>query len=172
MKPPAEIKEWHNATKMFQWLQSASDEKTYKRRLVIWLTHTSKIHARKIAELLSVSTQAVWLWISQYNKYGPKALDRQGRGGKRWSFLTAEQEDKILKPFIEKIKTGQPVKPAIIKKTIEKELNKKVSMSYVYRLLSRHNWSGIIAQSTTPAKQAPTDYTGFQKLSRPWLRSH
>lgn len=171
MRPPPVIKEWFTAKKLFQWLQSAHDEKTFRRRLVIWLTYTNKIHAGKIAELLGISKQTVWLWTSQYNKEGPPGLERQGRGGRRWGFLTAEQEDKILKPFIEKIKAGQPVKPVSIKKVIEKELNKKVSVPYVYRLLSRHNWAGTIVQSMLQTKQLPVDHTDFQKLSRPWLRS-
>jgi transposase len=172
MRPPPVIKEWLTAGKLFQWLQSAPDEETHRRRLVIWLTYTNKMHSRKVAELLGISKQAVWLWISQYNEYGPSGLERQGRGGRRWGFLTAEQEDKILKPFIEKIKSGQLVKPIVIKEVIEKELDKKVSMPYIYRLLSRHNWSEAIVQSAAPIKQTLTRYTDFQKLSRPWLRSH
>jgi transposase len=172
MRPPSVIKEWLTAKKMFQWLQGAPDEETYRRRLVVWLTYTNKIHAGKVAELLGISKQAAWLWISQYNKYGPQGLERRGRGGRRWGFLTIEQEDKILKPFIEKIKSGQLVKPVLVKEVIEKNLNKKVSMPYVYRLLSRHNWSEAIIQSASQTKPLPAGYTDFQKISRPWLRSH
>ena len=171
MRPPAAIKQWLNAEEISQWLHNAPDENAYKRRLVIYLTHTNRICARKVAEKLGVSRQAVWLWISQYNKNGPKALDRRGRGGKRWGFLTADQEHKILKPFFEKVKAGQRIKPVTIKEAIEKQLNRKVSMPYVYKLLSRHNWSQTISHTVTSTKHIPKKYTAFQKLSRPWLRN-
>lgn len=170
MRPPPAIKEWLSADKMLQWLQTAPDENSHKRRLIIWLIYTNKIHAAKVAQLVGISKQAVWLWIGQYNKEGPRGLERKGRGGRRWGFLIVEQENKILRPFIEKIKSGQSVKSIAIKEVIEKQLNKKVSMSYIYRLLNRHHWSMTIAQFIPLKKQLPVGHTNFQKISRPWLR--
>lgn len=166
----AKIKIWLDHRKLFPWLQNSPDENVFKRRLVIWLSSTNKTNAHKIAAALGISKQAVWLWIHQYNVYGPEGLNRQGRGGRRWGFLTIEEEDKILKPFIEKIISGQSVKPAFIKEIIEKRLNSKVSMPYVYRLLKRHNWFGIINQSLLPTKQSTIPNTDFTKITRPWLR--
>ena len=106
MRPPARIKSWLSIEKMFQWLQSAPDEPAYKRRLAIWLTYTGKLHANKVAKVLGVSTQAVWLWIRQYNDSGPSGLKRNGRGGRRWGFMTLQQEAELLRPFIRKARSG------------------------------------------------------------------
>ena len=114
MRPCARIKPWQSIEKMFQWLQDAADESSYKRRLAIWLTHTGKLHAGKVAEILGVSTQAVWLWIRQYNNAGPGALERKGRGGRCWGFMSLQKETELLKPFIRKARSGYPPKAQVI----------------------------------------------------------
>ena len=169
MRQPAAIKSWLSIEKMFQWLQDAPDESSYKRRTAIWLTHTGKLHAKKVAETLGVSTQAVWSWIRQYNTYGPDGLERKGRGGRRWAFLTIKQEAELLKPFIRRARLGRPPKAAEIKQLIEQKLQRKVSAPYIYRLLHRHGWAEIIAQSK---QHVPSDalQDNFKKFSRPWLR--
>ena len=55
--------------------------------------------AHQIAEWLYVSKQAVWLWIGQYNCQGPEGLERQGRGGRRWAYLSLEEEETFLRLF-------------------------------------------------------------------------
>ena len=170
MRQPAEIKDWLSIEKMFQWLQSAPDESSYKRRMAVWLTYTGKLHANKVAEILDVSLQAVRLWISQYNSKGPSGLDRQGRGGRRWSYLTAGEEAELLRPFMRKVRAGEDPKPASLKPIIEQKVGRKVSMPYIYRLLSRHNWAQEIAQSHSIAAAADAK-NDFRKYSRPWLRN-
>ena len=170
MRPAAEITNWLSLDKMFRWLQAAPDEASHKRRMAIWLTHTGRLHAHKVAEVLGVSTQAVWLWIRQYNESGPTGLERRGRGGRRWGFMTPEQETCLLRPLIQKARAGYPPKPSAIRTIIETELKGPVSMSYVYRLLRRHNWAGIIARSQNrPRSSAETET--FADLTKPWRRA-
>jgi len=169
MAQPVKIKPWLSVEKMFQWLQNAPDDKAHKRRMAIWLTHTGRLDAVKVAQILDISTPALWLWIRQYNSEGPKGLDRTGRGGRRWAFMTESQEAEFLAPFIRLIQNGKEIKPAQIKKAVEKKLRRKVSAAYIYRLLARHQWDDIIAQSKLAAKAPPRD-DDFQKLSRPWQR--
>lgn len=169
MRPPAQIKDWLSIDRMFRWLQEAPNEAAHKRRMAIWLTHTGNLHAHKVAGILGVSTQAVWLWIRQYNDAGPAGLERPGRGGRRWSFMTAEQEAELMAPLIQKARAGHPPKPAAIRTIVEESLRRSVSMSYIYRLLRRHNWADILARSHS--RQAPPSAPDtFAGLSRPWRR--
>lgn len=169
MRPPAKIKPHLSIDKMFQWLQNAPDEDAHKRRMAIWLTHTGKLHAKQIAEILEVSTQSVWLWVSQYNDKGPEGLKRPGRGGRRWGFLTPQQEEEFLRPYIKKLRQGTLTKPKQIKEAIEHKLDSKVSMQYIYRLLQRHKWGELIAQSGLN-EQTETQQSQYQKMLRPWQR--
>jgi transposase len=169
MRPPAAIKPHLSINAMFQWLQKAPDEASHKRRMAIWLTHTGKLHAKQVARILGISVQAVWLWIRQYNEQGPSGLERTGRGGRRWGFLTPKQEAEILRPYVRKLRDGVVTKPSEIKKVIEDKLGKTVSMPYLYRLLQRHKWAQIIAQSSpNPTAKEQTD--NYLKVVRPWLR--
>jgi len=167
MRPPAQIKPWLSIEKMFQWLQGSPDGPSYNRRMAIWLTCTGRLHAHKVAEILGVSTQAVWLWIRQYNTKGPSGLERVGRGGRRWGLMRRGREAEMLKPFLQKARAGRAAKAAMIKPIIEKELSRAVSTSYIYRLLRRHGWAEIIAQSQTITGRSDD----FKKLSRPWRRN-
>ena len=170
MAGPIKIKPWLSIEKMFRWLQAAPDGKAHKRRMALWLTCTGKLNADKVAQVLEVSTQAVWLWIRQYNSSGPAGLERKGRGGRRWGFMTGEQEKEILAPFIRKIQGGEQVKPAVIKKVVEQKLGRKVSVPYIYRLLSRHGWGEMIAQSRYSREPLiPVD--DFERAFQPWRRT-
>lgn len=168
MRPPAKIKPYLSVEKMFKWLQNAPDQASYKRRMAIWLTFTGKLHAPTIAEILGVSTQAVWLWIRQYNTKGPLGLYRKGRGGRRWAFLKLQEEAELIKPLLRKAKSGSAPKALQIKQIIEQKLGRKVSMPYVYRLLHRNNWYETIAQSNPVSDFSKEDT--FQRFSQPWLR--
>ncbi|UCD53477.1 MAG: winged helix-turn-helix domain-containing protein [Phycisphaerales bacterium] len=169
MRPPAQIKDWLGIDEMFRWLQEAPSEAAHKRRMAIWLTHTGKLHARQVAEILGISTQAVWLWIRQYNQAGPAGLVRTGRGGRRRSFMSREQEVELLAPLIQKARAGQAPKPNAIRQIIEQQLGHSVSMSYIYRLLRRHGWADVLARSHAP-KRSPNANDTFADLTRPWRR--
>ena len=169
MRSPAQIKDWLPIDQMFRWLQEAPNEASHKRRMAIWLTHTGKLHAHKVANVLGISTQAVWLWIRQYNQAGPTGLVRNGRGGRRRSSMSLKQEIELLAPLIQKARAGHPPKPAAIRQIIQNKLDRPVSMSYVYRLLRRHNWADILARSRS-VKGFQADENTFAGLSKPWRR--
>jgi transposase len=169
MRIPAHIKPWLSVEKMFGWLQNAPNEASYKRRMAIWLTYTGKLHAPKVAEILGVSTPSIWQWVRQYNTYGPKGLERKGRGGRRWGFMSLHEESELLKPMMKKASLSNPLKATQIKLLVEKKLGRKVSKPYIYRMLSRHGWYDKIAQSRLPAKHS-IHHDDFQAISRPWLR--
>ena len=169
MRPPAQIKEHLSVNDMFQWLQNAPDEGAHKRRMAIWLTCTGNLYAKQVAKVLGVSVHAIWLWIRQYNADGPSGLERGGRGGRRWGFLTPAQEIEFLTPYIKKLSFGVITSPSEIKKTIEQKIGKSVSRPYIYRLLQRHRWAERIAQSGS-SKADSAKVGDYLKVVRPWLR--
>lgn len=170
MRAPARIEDHLTTEEMSEWLHDAPDEASYKRRMAVWLTHTKRLHARKVAETLGVSVQAVWLWIGQYNARGPAGLQRKGRGGRRWCYLTVRQEAEVLESFMGQVRAGEQPRAAMLKLLIEKKAGRRVSMQYIYRLLARHNWAGEIAQSH-PVVEKPEAADDFRRYSRPWLRN-
>ncbi len=169
MRPPATIKEWQSLDKMFHWVQIAPDESTSKCRMAIWLTHTGRMHASKVATILGVSKQAVWLWIRQYNQHGPSGLERHGRGGRRWGLLSPQEEKALLMPLLRRRRSGYLIKPALVQQAVEDKLGQSVSKSYVYKLLKRHGWGTEFGSS--PALDTPSHgLDTFSTLSKPWRR--
>jgi len=167
MRPPATIKDWLSLDEMFQWVQTAPNKSVSKSRMAIWLTHTGKIHAEKVASILGVSKQAVWLWIRQYNARGPLGLERHGRGGRRWGFLSRSEERELLTPLIRRARSGLPIKVAAVQQMVEDKLQKKVSKSYIYKLLHRTVWTDASGESQPASGQQDTPDT-FSKFSKPW----
>jgi transposase len=143
MKSPAKIESWLSLDELSVWVREAPDREAYQKRLVIWMITVKKLHAHEIADMLQVSKQAVWLWVSQYNKNGPEGLERTGRGGRRWAFLGVAEEDDILRAFEKRASKGEVLTAKQIKPEVEKALGKKVSDGYIYRLLKRHNWRKV-----------------------------
>ena len=140
MRRPVRIEPWMSLDELLAWLREAPDRDAYQRRLAIWLTVIGPFHAHEVARMLGVSKQSIWLWISQYNKDGPEALERSGRGGRRWSLLSWAQEEQILHRFRQRAMQGQVITARALLPEISKSSGKEVSLGYVYKLLHRHGW--------------------------------
>ncbi len=165
MKPPAQIKPWMSLEEMAVWVREAPTKESYQKRLVIWLTHIYSHHAHRIAGMLQVSKQAVWLWIGQYNKKGPEGLDRKGRGGRRWAFLPWSKEESLLQSLEEEAARGEILTAKHLRPKIEETVGKEVTMAYVYRLLHRHKWRKIVPRPRHVKADREAQET-FKKTSR------
>ena len=140
MRRPAQIKAWLSTEELALWVQQAPDREAYRRRLAIWLTHIGPFHAHQVATMLQVSKQAVWLWIGQYNRDGPQGLQRKGRGGRRWSYLSWAQERRLLRTLEERAVQGEVLTAVQLLPEIQKAVGRKVSLGYVYKMLHRQGW--------------------------------
>ena len=109
MRRPASIHPWLSPTALQAWVRKAHNREEYQKRLAVWLTHIGPFPAHRVATLLAVSKQAVWLWVSQYNQQGPRGLQRRGRGGRRRAYLTLAEEKAFLAEREERIRQGRVV---------------------------------------------------------------
>jgi len=171
MRPPAPIEPWLSTEDLQTWVREAPDKSGYQRRLAIWLTHVGQLAAHQVAELLCASKQAVWLWISQYNREGPDGLQRQGRGGRRWAYLSAEEEESFLRQWVERASRGEILTAQQLRVQLEKMLKRRVSLGYIYRLWHRHGWRKLGPRPRHPQASVKPQ-TRFKKNSpRSWRRS-
>jgi len=140
MRRPASIKPWLSLEDLQTWVRETHSRQEYQKRLAIWLTHIGPFPAHHVATLLGVSKQAVWLWVSQYNRHGPGGLERRGRGGRRWAYLSLDQEAAFLESLQERAQQAQILTARQIHRQLCQVTGKKVSLGYLYRLLHRHRW--------------------------------
>ena len=164
MKTPARISDWLSEEELAAWIEDAPDKAAYQKRLSIWLTHVGPFHAQKVAGLLRVSKQAVWLWVGQYNREGPGGLSRQGRGGRRWAFLTWEEEAALLAKIEQRAMKGEVLTAKGVWTEVAKAVGREVSLDYVYRLLHRHEWRKLMPRPQH-AKADPERQAAFKKNS-------
>jgi transposase len=162
MRPPAEIEPRLGIEDLQTWVREAPDKASYQRRLAIWLTQAGPLAARQVAEFLCASKQAVWLWISQYNQRGPEGLQREGRGGRRWAYLSAEEEQAFLRQWLPRAAQGELLTAQQLRGHLEKRLGRRVSLGYVYRLLHRCGWRKLGPRPRHPQAQ-PRAQQRFKK---------
>ena len=165
MRPPAQLKPWLNTDGLLSWVREADTRDSYKRRLAVWLTHIGPFPAHQVATLLGVSTPAVWLWVKQYNRDGPQALQRQGRGGRHWSFLTLDQEAALLKRFEARALKGEILTAKHLHTALCGATGRKVSLAYAYKLLRRQHWRKL-GPRPRHIKSNPAAQAEFKKNSR------
>ncbi len=140
MRPPATVQPWLSTEELQVWVRESPDKDSYQRRLAVWLTQIGQLPAHQIAEWLCVSKQAIWLWIGQYNQQGPEGLDRQGRGGRRWAYLTLEEEETFLRRFQRQAAEGKILTAKQLHAQLVERTGRKLTLGYVYGLLHRHEW--------------------------------
>jgi transposase len=140
MRKPAIIKSWLTPEELLSWLKEAPTVEAYQKRLAIWLTYIGPFHAQEVADMLGVSKQAVWLWLGQYNKHGPTGLGRKGRGGRRWSLLSWDEEETLLKSLEQRAIAGELLTAKQLLPEISEAVGQEVSLGYVYSLFRRHRW--------------------------------
>jgi transposase len=163
MRPPAQLRPWFSPEELAVWVRESPDKAAYQKRLAIWLTHLRR-PASEIADLLQVSTPAVWLWVKQYNRQGPAGLSRQGRGGRRWSFLSWEAEVSLLASWEERALRGEVLTVSQLVPEVERAVGKTVSADYVYKLLHRHHWRKL-GPRPRHVKADPEIQAAFKKTS-------
>ena len=62
--------------------------------------------AKAIALRFGVSLFTVRDLIEAYNRQGPEALETPGKGQRQNAYLSVEEEQRVLSPFLEKSQAG------------------------------------------------------------------
>jgi len=98
--------------------------------------------AEEYALFIGVSTNKVYRVVEQYNRGGAGFTDNIEWGGRRkeTSYLTLEEEKKMMDSIRSKAVQGKILTAKDVIREIEKKLKKKVSDDYVWDLFKRHNW--------------------------------
>lgn len=139
MSRPTHVAPWMTREELLVWLKEARTKDEYQRRLVVWMAVVQPMPAKSMAEALGISTQAVWKWISEFNRLGPEGLARAGRGGRRRALLSLSAE-RALVSKIRKLQSRIP-RPSLrsLLPEVRRTVRLTVPLHYLYRLMAR--WS-------------------------------
>jgi transposase len=112
--------------------------------LVVWNALVAPRPAKEIALHTGLAEQSVHNLISRYNRLGPEAVEGPGKGGRRRSYLSWDEEASFLESFRKAALTGQIATATEIKEALEKRLGHKVHKTMVSRLLKRQGWRKLV----------------------------
>jgi transposase len=116
--------------------------------------------ANEIANHLAVSESLVHKTISEYNRFGSTSIDTPGKGGRRNSYITIEEEQNFVESFVSKATKGHIATISEIKDSFERLVGEKVHKTTIYRLLDRNGWRKVVPLPHHPKKdkQAQEDF--------------
>jgi transposase len=120
--------------------------------------------AETIANHLAVSVSLVHKTISEFKKNGEKSIETVGKGGRKNSYLSLDEEKEFMNSFIEQAQLGQIATTSEIKEKFENKIGEKVHKTTIYRLLERHQWRKIVPLPFHP-KQDKKVQEEFKKTS-------
>ena len=120
-----------------------------------------------VAEYVGTTKGTVHQWVYQYNHAGPDGFTRRGRGGRRFGFLSLEEEAEFLNGIRSTAEQGGVINAFAIKEQVEERIVKKVSKDYLYDLLHRHGWRRIMPRPHHP-KADKEKQEEFKKNFRSW----
>ncbi|HET6587060.1 MAG TPA: winged helix-turn-helix domain-containing protein [Oleiagrimonas sp.] len=76
------------------------------------------------------------------------------RGGRHHANFTPEREAEVLKPFLDRARTGGVLVVPEIKPALEEALGRPMALSTVYNLLHRHGWRKLAPDKQHPQSDA------------------
>jgi transposase len=98
-----------------------------QRWLIIYQALVDPREAAQIAKHCGVSTETVHQLISAYKRHGVAAVETPGKGGRRYGYLTLEQEQQFLAPFFAQAQVGTITTVAQIKQAFEAQVGQEVA---------------------------------------------
>lgn len=131
-------------------LKRASSHAEYQRIQCVLIRATLGSSAAQIAQLLGWSRATVHVLHSRWAKEGDAIFDLRGRGGRHHQYLSAEQEQELLAPFVAHAQAGGMLTVADIQQAYQARSGKDVAPSTIYRLLDRHGWRKVVPRPRHP----------------------
>lgn len=131
-------------------LKRAGSHSEYQRIQCVLIRATLGSSAGEIAQLLGWSTATVHVLHSRWAKEGEAIFDVHGRGGRHHPYLTPEQEQELLAPFVQRAQGGGMLTVAEIQQAYRERSGRQVARSTIYRLLERHGWRKVVPRPRHP----------------------
>jgi transposase len=117
----------------------------------------------QIARVSGLSVNTVRMLHSRYLREGDVfQVGRPGRGGRRRSHLSTEQESGLLARHVPAAGEGHMIQAHAFKRDYEDLVGHPVAATTVYRLLARAGWRKIVPRPSRPKKD-PQAQVAFKK---------
>jgi transposase len=150
-------------------LAQAESKEQFQRWQIIYVIKTKGFTPAEAADVVGVSTGTVHQWVHAYNKNGPDNYNLKGRGGRRSSYMTVEQESELLNEFANDAEKGLIITAWDVQKRIEKKTGMKVSDDFVYDLFNRNGWRKVVPKPRHPKSRKESQEEFKKNSQRLWM---
>jgi transposase len=154
------------AERLAALLQEARSKAEYQRIQCVWLRAALGLRAAQIATALGWQVDSVRQVHSDYLRHGEVVLQSKPSGGRHRQNLTIEQEQELLRPFLQQAEAGGVLVVAPVQAAYEAAVGRAVHHSVVYRALHRHGWRKIMPRPKHPKASEEAQET-FKKSCPP-----
>ena len=120
--------------------------------------------AEQLAAYSTLSKHRIKQLLRAYHQQGLQIFESQGQGGRKYGYLSLEEEKVFLEGFRQQAIAGKIVTTDVIQAAFEAKIGQKVARSTIYRLLKRHHWRKVVPRPYHPKKD-PTRQEDFKKNS-------
>lgn len=143
--------------------RSVADQRRIQAVLIRALDASPPEH---IAAVTGLSVNTVRVLHSRFLREGEAFLTgRPGRGGRRHSLLSDEQQAALLKQHLHAAGEGHIIEAGTFKRAYEAFVGHPVAATTVYRLLAKAGWRKIVPRPSHPGKK-PEAEAAFKKSTR------
>jgi transposase len=150
-------------------MSQAESKEQFQRWQIIYLIKTKGLTPADAADTVGVTTGTVHQWVHLYNKNGPDGFILKGRGGRRSSYLTLDQETELLNEFASDAEKGLIITAWDVQKRIENKLGMKVSDDFVYDLFNRNGWRKVVPRPRHPKSKEEAQDEFKKNSQRLWM---
>ena len=155
-----------NATEIRMAMQKAKSVNLYRRMEAVALRGEG-LSNKQVADITKYHHKRVSQLVSLYVNEGLSALAEEGRKGGNNRNISAEQEKELLDGFREEAEKGQIITPSKIKEAYDTLIGKETKDTFIYAVLKRNKWRGVMPRSQHPKKASEEDITSSKKLTIP-----
>jgi len=133
-----------------QLMGKAKNLEEFKRFQCIHLRVNEGLTVKQISRIVGLAESSIHNLHNLCRKKGVDALKAIGRGGRKRSYLSLEEEKIILEKICPEANQGGILEVGIIHKAFEKKVGHPVARYTIYRLLERHDWRKISPRPRHP----------------------
>ena len=139
-----------SSQELLNHMKSTKDKTEYMKFQAMHLYKVENKSANEVAQTVGTSNDMIYQWAHRYKKFGVLGLINKPRGGRKWSFMSIEEEKAMLDELTKDATKGLVVVSKVIRNVAEKKLGHPVSADYAEDILNRHGWRKIMPRPKHP----------------------
>ncbi len=139
------------------------DKRTEAKLKVLFL-RAEGLKAKEISEATGFHPAYICTIVSKYVHGGIEAIVGNHYRGNRRN-MSFEEEEALLRPFMEQAAKGQIIDTSELKKRYEEAVGHRIGSGQIYRVLKRHGWRKVIPRSRHPKKASEEFIETSKKLT-------